>query len=67
MKVRLYGDLQAVCSVSPEILRLCKSDRKGTSAARSHPEMKSLGTLTLRASPILGSAKRWATSRKVIC
>lgn len=46
----------------PEILRLCNSDKKDIPAARSNPEVKSLG-LASQSSPILVRAKRWATSR----
>ncbi|KRY96396.1 hypothetical protein T4B_5499 [Trichinella pseudospiralis] len=42
MKVHLHVDLQEICPIG---------DRKGISAARSNPEMKSLGTLPLRAHP----------------
>jgi hypothetical protein len=41
---------QEIC---PGLIRLCNSDRKGISAARSNPGLKSLVTLHLRTHPSL--------------
>jgi hypothetical protein len=56
MKVHVYVDLQEVCSIgwanAQESLGYVIVIGKGLLAARSNPEMNSLGTLPLRAHPL---------------
>lgn len=55
MNVHLHVDLQEVCPVgwanAQESLNCVIGIGEGISAARSNPEMMSLGTLSLRAHP----------------
>ena len=55
MKVHLYVDLQEICPIAwanaQESLDYVIVTGKGISASRSNLEMKSLGTLPLRAHP----------------
>ena len=48
MKVKFHIDLKETC---PGIIRLCNNDRKGISAARSNPGMKSLKLCLSRMHP----------------
>ena len=53
MKVHLHVDLQGICPIGiPGIIRLCNTDKKGISAARSNTRMKLLSTLPPIAHPL---------------
>jgi hypothetical protein len=61
MKVHLYVDLRGICSIrwanAQGLLFQFNNDRKGLSAARSNPEMKSLWDLASQTSLVADHGK----------